>query len=74
MIYNLSIFNEKKLLDGKFDSYFNELKCLFSVLKQQTLEQLEGVELLTGMLGIIRDNSMKLEGEFATLLTNMLVL
>lgn len=26
------------------------------------------------MLNIIRDNSMKLEGQFATLITNMLVL
>ncbi len=35
---------------------------------------MDGVPLLTGMLNIIRDNNMKLEGEFATLLTNMLVL
>lgn len=30
--------------------------------------------LLTGMLDTIRDNNMKLDGEFATLLTNIVVL
>lgn len=61
-------------MEGKFESYMSELKSLFSALKHTTLEDLQGVELLGGMLNIIRDNNMKLEGEFATLLTNMLIL
>jgi aarF domain-containing kinase len=32
------------------------------------------MKLLTGMLDKIRDNNMKLDGEFATLLTNIVVL
>lgn len=44
------------------------------MLEGQDLDDLQGVELLTGMLNIIRNHNMKLEGEFATLLTNMLVL
>jgi aarF domain-containing kinase len=32
------------------------------------------MELLVGMLNIIRENNMKLDGEFATLLTNIVVL
>ena len=51
-----------------------ELQTLFGVLEGQDLDDLQGVELLTGMLNIIRNHNMKLEGEFATLLTNMLVL
>ena len=74
MVYDLSIFDNKKIVKGKFQSYMAELKSLFGVLDGQPVEKLQGVELLLGMLNIIRENNMKLEGEFATLLTNMLVL
>ena len=74
MIYNMSIFDGNKIIEGKFGKYMSELQELFSELKNTTLEDLDGVSLLGGMLNIIRDHNMKLEGEFATLLTNMLVL
>lgn len=74
MIYNLSSFNGQKILKGKFEQYMNELRNLFGVIDGQGLDDLQGVVLLTGMLDIIRNHNMKLEGEFATLLTNMLVL
>lgn len=35
---------------------------------------MEGIKLLAGMLDIIRQNNMKLDGEFATLITNIIVL
>ncbi len=38
------------------------------------MDDLDGMKLLGGMLNIIRDYRMKLDGEFATLLTNMMVL
>ena len=51
-----------------------DLLNLFSILNKNDLDNLPGVELFGGMLNLIRDYNMKLEGEFATLLTNMLVL
>lgn len=60
MIYNLSIFDGKKINKGKFNDYLEELRQLFSILKNTTLEDLKGAELLIEMLNIIRDNNMKL--------------
>lgn len=74
MIYNLSNFEGKKILVGKFDDYFNQLKECFSVLNTQSLQDVQGMNVFVDMLTIIRQNRMKLDGEFATLLTNMMVL
>jgi aarF domain-containing kinase len=74
MIYNLSNFEGKKIIVGKFDNYFNQLKECFSVLNTQTLHDVQGMHVFVDMLTIIRQNRMKLDGEFATLLTNMMVL
>jgi hypothetical protein len=40
--------------------FFSELRALFSELNGQPLEHLRGLELLVGMLNIIRENNMKL--------------
>lgn len=74
MIYNLSNFEGKKILGGKFQDYYQQLADCFSVLNGQALDDLQGMSLFTDMLTIIRENRMKLDGEFATLLTNMMVL
>lgn len=74
MIYNLSNFEGKKILSGKFQDYYQQLKDCFSVLNNQALDDLQGMSLFVDMLTIIRENRMKLDGEFATLLTNMMVL
>lgn len=74
IIYSLSNFEGKKIIGGKFDNYLNQLKECFSVLNQQTLAEVQGMNVFVDMLTIIRQNRMKLDGEFATLLTNMLVL
>jgi hypothetical protein len=74
MIYNLSNFEGKKINEGKFTSYKTELKNLFSILEDKSIFDIEGIELMVGMLNIIRNNNMKLDGEFATLMTNMVVL
>lgn len=50
------------------------MRDLFSVINGADLDDLDGMKLLAGMLGIIRNYRMKLDGEFATLLTNMMVL
>lgn len=74
MIYSLSNFDGKKIGEGMFNDYLQELRDLFSVINGADLDDLDGMKLLTGMLGIIRNYRMKLDGEFATLLTNMMVL
>ncbi len=73
-VYSLSNFDGKKILSGKFDDYLNDLRQLFSVINGADLDDLDGMKLLGGMLGIIRNYRMKLDGQFATLLTNMMVL
>lgn len=74
MIYNLSNYNGKKIKKDQFPEYHEELQKVFSKINNQNLDNLEGMKLLTGMLDTIRDNNMKLDGEFATLLTNIVVL
>ena len=74
MIYSLSNFDGKKITWGKFNDYYAELNDLFSVINGADLDDLDGMKLLAGMLGIIRNYRMKLDGEFATLITNMMVL
>lgn len=74
LIYSLSNFEGKKILGGKFESYHKQLTDLFSVLNNQALDDLQGMHIFIDMLTIIRENNMKLDGEFATLLTNMMVL
>lgn len=51
-----------------------QLKDLFCVINGADLDDLDGMKLLAGMLDIIRNYRMKLDGEFATLITNMMVL
>ena len=74
MIYKLSNFEGKKVIDGTFLDYYRQLEQCFSILNQETLEAVEGINIFVDMLTIIRENRMKLDGEFATLLTNMIVL
>lgn len=74
MIYSLSSFGGKKIQAGKFPEYYRQLENLFSILNNQSVDDLEGMKLLAGMLTIIRDHRMKLDGEMATLLTNIVVL
>lgn len=64
----------KKIDEGEYPIYAQELQELFHVVERKDLKNLPGLELFAGMLVLIRSHNMKLEGEFATLLTNMLVL
>lgn len=74
MIFKLSNFEGNKIVEGKFVDYKDQLKKLFSVLDNTSIFEIEGINLLIGMLDIIRNHNMKLDGEFATLITNMVVL
>lgn len=74
MIYSLSNFEGKKIIEGNFQDYYRQLQNCFSILNNEELEDVEGINIFVDMLQIIRENRMKLDGEFATLLTNMIVL
>ena len=49
---------------------------MFSEVRKPTmkLSEIKGINILSGMLDIIRKHRMKLDGQFATMLTNMLIL
>ena len=78
MIYSLSINQGHKIVqqpsNHQFRNYYRSLYELFSILERIELKQLDGTKLFKDMLDLIRNYSMKLDGQFATLLTNMLVL
>lgn len=74
MIYNLSNYEGHKLTGRNFDNYRKELQKVFSPLNGKTYSELQGMSLFHNMLATIRKNKMKLDGEFATLLTNIIVL
>ena len=77
MIYDLSSHEGNKI-NGKnhstYNRYLDELRGVFGVLDQGHYLQLAGMDLFHNMMAVIRSNKMKLEGEFATLLTNIIVL
>lgn len=47
---------------------------MFKIVEGKDLKDIKGLDMLKGMLRVIRGHRMKLDGEFATLLTNMLAL
>ena len=73
-VYQLSNFDGEKILEGSFDHYMSQLKQLFSILDTRSIFDIEGISLLINMMSIIRENNMKLDGQFATLLTNIMVM
>jgi hypothetical protein len=44
------------------------------MINKTQLADLEGIDVLNGMLGVIRKHKMKIDGEISILFTNMLVL
>ena len=62
LIYNLSNFGGEKILEGQFREFKEELRRLFSVLDTKSVFDIEGVQLLVGMLDILREHNMKLQG------------
>jgi len=62
LIYSLSNFEGQKILGGTFEKYHKQLTDLFSVINNQGLDNLQGMDLFIDMLTIIRQNKMKLDG------------
>ena len=47
---------------------------MFSVISKTDIADLEGIDVLHGMLRVIRKHNMKIDGEISILFTNMLIL
>lgn len=62
MIFSLSNFEGEKILNGTFDRYMEDLRSLFSIINGADLDDLDGMRLFGGMLNLIRDYRMKLDG------------
>ncbi len=76
MIYNLSLKGGKQLQDIPtfYSSYLQDLEAMFSIVSQKDIGELEGIDVLHGMLRVIRKHNMKIDGEISILFTNMLIL
>jgi predicted unusual protein kinase regulating ubiquinone biosynthesis (AarF/ABC1/UbiB family) len=74
MIYGISKYGGNSLHQDAFPKYRKDLEEMFQIVKRKELKDIKGLEVLNGMLRVIRKHRMKLDGEFATLLTNMLAL
>jgi len=76
MIYNLSLKGGKQLqeINTFYKDYLVDLESMFSLISKTDLADLEGIDVLHGMLHVIRKHNMKIDGEISILFTNMLVL
>jgi predicted unusual protein kinase regulating ubiquinone biosynthesis (AarF/ABC1/UbiB family) len=76
MIYNLSLKGGKQLQDIStfYEGYLKDLEAMFSIVSKTDIADLEGIDVLHGMLRVIRKHKMKIDGEISILFTNMLIL
>lgn len=74
MIYGISTYRGQSLRPNEFPKYLEDLEDMFKIVEGKDLKDIKGLDMLKGMLRVIRKHRMKLDGEFATLLTNMLAL
>ncbi len=47
---------------------------MFSIVNKTDLADLQGIDVLNGMLRVVRKHNMKIDGQISILFTNMLVL
>lgn len=62
MIHKISKYAGKLLEEDEFPKYLKELEDMFTLVKKVELEKLQGIDVLSGMLTVIRNNRMKLDG------------
>ena len=73
MIYRISKDEDREIGKGEYPKYLKDLENMFSFIEKVELQKLEGIDVLNGILGVIRKHGLKLDGEFAALLSNMLI-
>jgi aarF domain-containing kinase len=66
--YNAKIKEEKK------EKFLNDIEALFGEVCNAPLADMNLGLIFKGMLEILRSNNLAIEGHFATLLTNMMIL
>jgi predicted unusual protein kinase regulating ubiquinone biosynthesis (AarF/ABC1/UbiB family) len=76
MVYSLSLLHNRPIVqDGiKYDKYYARLHTYFEDFTRMNIKDLKGIELLKGMMYIVRDYGMKLNGQLGALITNLLIL
>lgn len=65
MVYSLSLLQNRPIVQNegiRYERYYNELHEYFKKLTLINIKDLQGIELLKGMLYIVRDHGMKLNG------------
>lgn len=76
MVYQLSLRQGQPIINKGiyYERYMKQLENYFINLTNISLRDLNGLQLLKGMLYIVRDHGMKLDGQLGALITNLLIL
>lgn len=70
---SLASYNTK-IVDSKREKFLNDIEGLFAEVCSVPLADMNLGLIFKGMLEILRSNNLAIEGHFATLLTNMMIL
>lgn len=62
MIYGISKYRGCSLKQNEFPKYLVDLEEMFQIVKKKQLKDIKGLEVLSGMLTVIRKHRMKLDG------------
>ena len=64
MIYNISLIGDKPLKDYKEikKQYLADLEDMFSIINKTDLADLQGIDVLSGMLRVVRKHNLKIDG------------
>ena len=78
MIFKMSMFKGHMIQylprTEHFKRYYQKLEELFLELTKGNIKDIQGLIILQGLLESVRQFGMSLEGDLATLLTNMLII
>ncbi|CAD8061238.1 unnamed protein product [Paramecium sonneborni] len=74
LMLQLAQYNQRQIEQKVQDKFMKEMQDLFTNVCQVPLAQMNIGQVLRSMLEILRANGMSIEGHFAALLTNMIVL
>lgn len=76
MVYSMSLRQGNPIVTEvrRYEGYYDALEKYFKHLTGLNLKEIQGIELLRGMLELVRGYGMKLDGQLGALITNMLIL
>ena len=74
LIVSLSQYKSHVISQTEYKAFHKDLSFLFGGIKDLSLSEIDTGHLLKGILEIIRKHRMRIDGHFATLLTNLVIL